>query len=183
MLKQCLPKDAFHGNGPERGPVVIMTDNCQEERSALKSVWSPANIPLCTFHILQQVWRWLLDKSHSICQTDRPAIMSLFKGAVLADTEDLFEEYYSDLIDKIEPYENASLYFEELYSNREAFAHCYRSSIRIRGNHTNNFVEAQFLVLKDIILKRTKEYNVVALLERLLVDFGRPLQGETIVNC
>ena len=56
--------------------------------------------------------------------------MSLFKGAVLADTEDLFEEYYSDLIDKIEPYENAFLYFEELYSDREAFAHCYRFSLR-----------------------------------------------------
>ena len=170
MLKQCLPEDAFYANGPEHGPAVILTDNCQEERSALKSVWSSTNMLLCTFHILQQVWWWLLDKNHAISQTDRPPIMSLFKRAVLADTKELFEEYYNELLDKIEPYENASLYFEELYSDREAFAHCYRSSLRIRGNHTNNFVEAQFLVLKDIILKRTKEYNIVALLERLLVD-------------
>jgi hypothetical protein len=34
----------------------------------------------------------------------------------------------------------------------------------------NNIIEAQFLVLKDIIVKRTKEYNIVALLEWLLVE-------------
>ena len=170
MVKKCLPAYAFHGSGPEHGPVVTLTDNCHEERSALKSVWPSTNLLLCTFHILQQVWRWLLDKNHSISQTDRPAIMSLFKNAVLADTDDQFEQHYEDLLHEIEPYDNASLYFEELYSDREAFAHCYRSSLPIRGNHTNNFVESQFLVLKDIILKRTEEYNVVALLDRLLTD-------------
>ena len=170
MLKKCLPEYAFYGNGPDHGPVVTLTDNCQEERSALRLLWPSTNILLCTFHILQQVWRWLLDKGHNICQTDRSAIMSLFKKAVLADTEDQFEQHYNDLYEELEPYENASLYFQELYSDKRAFAHCYRSHLLIRGNHTNNFVESQFLVLKDIILKRTKEYNVVALLERLLVD-------------
>ena len=89
--------------------------------------------------------------------------MSLFKKAVLAETEDQFEQCYNDLYDELEPYENASVYFEELYAGKEAFAHCYRSHLPIRGNHTNNFVESQFLVLKDIILKWTKEYNVEAL--------------------
>ena len=61
-------------------------------------------------------------------------------------------------------------YFSELYVDREAFALCFRSSLLVRGNQTNNFVESQFLVLKDIILRRTKEYNVVALLDKIVVD-------------
>ncbi|KAK7883018.1 hypothetical protein WMY93_029192 [Mugilogobius chulae] len=49
-------------------------------------------------------------------------------------------------------------------------ARCGRSEIFTRGNQTNNFVEAQFLVLKDTILNRIKEYNVVALLEKITMD-------------
>ena len=49
MLKNCLPDDAFYGNGPMVGPKIILTDNCQEERNALKDVWASANLLLCTF--------------------------------------------------------------------------------------------------------------------------------------
>ena len=40
-------------------------------------------------------------------------------------------------------------------------------------NQTNNFVELQFLVLKDVILKRMKGFNVVALIGRLTTDWER----------
>ena len=61
-------------------------------------------------------------------------------------------------------------YFSELYVDREYFALCFRSSLLVRGNQANNFVESQSLLLKDIILRRTKEYNVVALLDNIAVD-------------
>ena len=128
MLKQCLPEDAFYGNSPEHGPAVIPTDNCHEERSALKSVKSSSNILLFTFHTLQKVRPWLSDKNHAISQTDRPAIMSLFKRAILADTVELFKDCYNELLHEVDPYENAFQCFEELYSDKEAFAYCYRSS-------------------------------------------------------
>ena len=57
----------------------------------------------------------------------------------------------------------------KLYEDRKDFAHCYRSDLLLRGNQTNNFVESQFLVVKDI-LKRTKEYNVVALFMKLTTE-------------
>ena len=53
---------------------------------------------------------------------------------------------------------------------KKDFALCFRSSLRVRGNQTNNFVEAQFLVLKDILLRRVKEYNVVGLFDKLTAD-------------
>jgi len=40
-----------------------------------------------------------------------------------------------------------------------------RQNIITRGNNTNNFSEATMRVLKDIILKRTKAFNVVALVD------------------
>ena len=36
---------------------------------------------------------------------------------------------------------------------RASWAKCYRRDLVIRGSDTNNYVEAQFLVLKDTILR------------------------------
>lgn len=41
----------------------------------------------------------------------------------------------------------------------------YRRDILTRGNNTNNYAEACIRILKEIILNRTKAYNVVALVE------------------
>ena len=171
MLKNCLADYAFHGNGPMVGPKIVLTDNCQEEKNALKSAWPPANLLLCIFHILQQTWRWLLDKNHQINQNDRPAILGIFKKALYACSEDVFEESYDELLDEMEEvYPQAFKYFEDLYQERQSFALCFRTSLLVRGNQTNNFVESQFLVLKDVILGRVKEYNLVALFDRLTID-------------
>ena len=59
---------------------------------------------------------------------------------------------------------------ETLYNDKEAFALCFRAELPVRGNHTNNFAEAQFLVLKDTILRRVKEYNVVGLIDKVTIN-------------
>ena len=61
-------------------------------------------------------------------------------------------------------------YLLTLYNDKEAFALCFRTELPVRGNQTNNFAEAQFLVLKDIILRRVKEYNVVGLITKITVE-------------
>ena len=172
MLRNILPESAFFSSGKSVGPKTMITDNCKEERDALKSTWPSVTVLLCTFHMLQQTWRWLTDKNHGVMQGDRPHILSKFKEALFANSQELFEKLYISLLsDKIvQNYDKAVRYFSELYVDREAFALCFRSSLLVRGNQTNNFVESQFLVLKDIILRRTKEYNVVALLDKIVVD-------------
>ena len=40
----------------------------------------------------------------------------------------------------------------------------------MRSNNTNNYLEAQFLVIKDKILDRVKEYNVVGLVNKLPIN-------------
>ena len=43
---------------------------------------------------------------------------------------------------------------------------CYRVELHLRGNNTNNLCKAQFLVIKDTILNRQKEVNVVGLMDK-----------------
>ena len=48
---------------------------------------------LCIFHILQQVWRWLHDKNHGIL-LEHPALLSLFKRVLYANTEEEMRDFY-----------------------------------------------------------------------------------------
>lgn len=52
---------------------------------------------------------------------------------------------------------------EKFLGRIKEWAKFYRIDTIIRGHHTNNYVEASIRILKDIILCRTKAYNVVAL--------------------
>lgn len=158
MLKTCLPDNAFYGRGPQLGPQVILTDNCKEERNVLRAVWSTAILLLFTFQIQKQFWRWLHEKSDGINENDCPYIPNLFKRCLYAETKERFEECYNELFNDglCLHYEILIKYLRSLYYERKAFALCFRTKLPVRGNHTSKFVEAQFLVLKDKILRRIK---------------------------
>ena len=66
-----------------------------------------------------------------------------------------------------EKYPNAKKYLQDVLGLKESWALAYRNSLPIRGNNTNNYVEAQFLIIKDEILNRVKEYNIVGLVDKL----------------
>ena len=50
FLISCLPEGS--SKGPWNGPSVFMTDNCEELREALSSIWPNAILLLCVFHLL-----------------------------------------------------------------------------------------------------------------------------------
>ena len=122
--------------------------------------------------MLQQLWRWLHESKNSISQADRPYFLTLFKRSLYAETKQDFENCFSELLNdgRCKKYPNLVSYLQNLYNDKESFALCFRTELPVRGNHTNNFAEAQFLVLKDVILQRTKEYNVVGLLDKLTIN-------------
>ena len=146
-----------------------MTDNCDELRESLLAIWPNCILLLCIFHILQQVWRWVHNAKNQINILHRPHILTKFKQILYANYVDEMEEKYETFMydDVVRTYVNLISYIETVYQDREAWALCYRKELPIRGNNTNNFCEAQFLVLKDDILKRQKEVNIVGLLNKL----------------
>ena len=138
MVKKCLPT-YFFWKGPEQGPMIIMTDNCNEEQNALSFVWPSATLLLCIFHILQQVWRWLLDKNHQISQADRSEILSQFKQALYSDTEDSCQCPYSKQLHTMSVNDKAKEYFKSFYEERKSLALCYRLNILVKGNQKKQF--------------------------------------------
>ena len=113
MLKSIFPDNSFYGKGRAE---VIMTDNCSELREALYEVFPDATLLLCTFHILQQVWRWLFDKNHAIQPTDRIEIMQFFRKIVhvreIVEFEEMLTEFFESSC--LTKYPGAVLYFEGL---------------------------------------------------------------------
>ena len=173
LFKSSLPDYAFFGSSPDIGPKVIMTDNCLELRDSLHHAWPHVTLTLCIFHILQQIWRWLYDKNHSINLADRPHMILLVKCVMYALNEDDMIAKYDNLCNDscVQKYPNFMKYFENLYEDRESWALAYRNDLPLRGNNTNNFCESQFLVLKDEMLNRQKEVNVVGLIDKFVDDF------------
>ena len=101
---------------------------------------------------------WLLHDNHQIKQSDRSVILlSMFKQALYAKSEDAFESCYNELLNDVNLMTMQSRTLKSCMMIAKDFAHCYHSNLLLRGTQTNNFVESQFLVVKDIILKRTTE--------------------------
>ena len=97
IFKLCLPENAFYGR-TINGPRIFMTDNCSELREALSTSWPASILLLCVFHLMQQVWRWIFEKKHSVHSSDRTVILLLFKRVVYAKEEDAMENAYEEMI-------------------------------------------------------------------------------------
>lgn len=113
MFKDMLPPHSFFGSAE---PDVFMSDNCSELREALHEVFPTSKLLLCTFHILQQVWRWLFEKKHEVNEDDRQNIMKSFRQLLHLDNEEDFQEKLNEFFDweTLTKYPAAVLYFQRL---------------------------------------------------------------------
>ena len=162
--RDILPDSAFFGKGKE-GPAIFMTDNCVELRDALHSTWPNCILLLCLFHMMQQVWKWLMDQKNAVPKEDRQKLMTFFKSLGYENDIFSFQRLYPGFDNDTDLEENDFItsfpafvtYLESQYSIRKSWALCYRSALLTRGQNTNNLAEAQFRVIKDKLLQRIKE--------------------------
>ena len=99
--------------------------------------------------------------------------MKLFRKLVYAkDIEDYVSAYTvlfnSNITNK---YNLCVKYFEDLRNISERWARCFRNDELIRGSNTNIYVEAQFLVIKDSLLKRQRQFNISMLFDKVIGEF------------
>ena len=120
-LKKVLPDDAFNKRGKEKGPVLFMTDDADAEINALHAVWPEAKLLLCVWHVLNALWRWLLQGDHQIKKDDRPHLLKKFRSLLYADTESEYEKMNSELLsDQIcLKYPSFINHLEKAYLNRK----------------------------------------------------------------
>lgn len=182
-----LPEDAFGGRGM-KGPKLFMTDDCAASRNALHTVFPSASLYLCVFHVLQAVWRYLLDSKHGVGMADRQEIFYIVKEMLWADDQETLESVYSKLVLHCSDKDYSCLlkYFNDLYERRKEWGLCYREFSAdngyslVRANNTNNICEAAVRVLKEKILKRVQAFNVVQLLDFLCDPYSSYYVGKLL---
>lgn len=170
MLQDLLPTSAFYNNG---SPKNIMIDDSSAEMEGLHQTWPNSNIFLCIFHFLQSMWRWLLYKKHDIHMDDRQYLMALIRKLVYAKTEsELLTEYHNFENDStVTKYKNFASHVKQYWARRKEWAVCFRNAAYMRGINTNNYAESGIRILKDIVFRRVKAYNLVQLFEFITVTF------------
>ena len=142
-----------------------MIDDSTSERLAIEKAWPSATILLCTFHFLQRRWTWLHDgKNGVIKHGDRLVFIKKLQNMVYATKEELLIRYYNELLEKTPEtikYPSFIQHIKSLWGKRRAWAHCYRTILPIRGNHTNNYAEAGIKILKELVFSRVKAYHLI----------------------
>ncbi|KAK4327556.1 hypothetical protein Pmani_001963 [Petrolisthes manimaculis] len=118
MVKEALGESGFYGRGE---PQCFITDNCEPERKALASTWPTSKQFLCIFHVLQQVWRWLLDCKHGIPKENRQDLMKMTKSLVYASSKEEFIELWKKVEAHalLEKYSNFKSYMTTLVQRKE----------------------------------------------------------------
>ena len=87
IYKELLSPDSFNGRGV-RGPCIIMTDDCDAERNAVRTAFPETAELLCTFHVLEVTW----DAKHAIIHADRLKLFHLFKRLRYANSREVLDE-------------------------------------------------------------------------------------------
>ena len=169
-LNDLFPKPAFYGNDH---PMNIMIDDSSAERDGLHQTWPSSNIFLCTFHFLQSMWRWLLCSKNGIHKDDRQFLMNLIRKLVYAKKETELRAEYQQFTSNaiVQKYPNFISHMQGYWKRRNEWATCFRSGETMRGINTNNYAESGIRILKDIVFRRVKAYNLVQLFEFLTVTF------------
>ena len=60
-----------------------------------------------------------------------------------------------------------------LWERRKFWAVSFRDGILMRGNHTNNYVERNFGIIKDIIFSRVQAYNPIQVYFFIITNMER----------
>lgn len=163
MLKKMLGDSIF--NGKPAGPQVFMTDDCEAEQIAIRSVWQNSKCLLCIFHVLQAVHRWLVAAKNGIPKDSAMEFFQQFRSIMYAATTTECEQKYNLAIEAGRSFPNYVRYLQTYWQKKDMWALSYRSSLLIRGNNTNNITEAAMRLLKD------KIFNLVQLVDFLLSKF------------
>ena len=169
-LKSILPANAFFGKGG-KGPAMVITDDCDAEKNALKLVWPGSTQLLCIFHYLQSWWKWLWSAEHGIDIADRQSIMMHIRGLVYLTSDDDLQKKYDRLTDTSSPnsftnsYPQLMKHLQSFWDRRSEWALSHRVTSMTRGNNTNNYAEAAMRVLKEMIFGRVKAYNLIQMFE------------------
>ena len=57
------------------------------------------------------------------------------------------------------------------WERKTEWAVCYRNNTTLRGIDTNNYAESGIRILKDVVFRRVRAYNLIQVFEFIVVTF------------
>lgn len=95
------------------------------------------------------------------------------KKLVYAKTDAALKNYFKEFLAHpiVQKYPSFIRHVELLWPRRQEWALCYRSTLPVRGNNTNNISEAGVRILKEIVFSRVKAYNLVEMFQFVIDKF------------
>jgi len=171
FLRKSLGNFAFYG---QMEPSIFMTDDSKSERQALNEIFPNSTLLLCTFHVLQALWRWLCETKHGVSKFERQLYMQRFRKVMYSPNEIEAKVMMDELCN-----DKSTLFSKYMMTYRNRMLEwciCYRTQFPTHGHNTNNIVEASIRVFKDIVLERCKAFNSAALVDficKILEDYHK----------
>ena len=100
--------------------------------------------------------------------------MDKMKRILYARTETEMNMYYQEFKNTYyQQYPLLARHYELLWGRRQYWAHSFRTNLLLRDNHTNNYIERSFGLLKDIIFARTQAFNPVQIFHFVTMSMER----------
>lgn len=94
-------------------------------------------------------------------------------------TEEL-EEHTEEMEELCSLFEKYLDRFHKNLKRKQEWVKLFRSEVIIRGHQTNNYAEASIRILKDIVLSRTKAFNVTAMVEFIVEVWERYFEAKLL---
>lgn len=149
-----------------------------KEFTVLQRVWNKARVFICTFHVLQAVWRWLNASHHHVPGDQKVPLLASFKRLLYFSSKDktdvgeAFEEAKGQFLKEERVVKHGKSWVKYLQSfftepKKESVFTCFRHSTLDRAQETNNMCEAPNRMIKHDVLESVKAWNVVHLLHVL----------------
>ena len=99
--------------------------------------------------------------------------MNLVRKLVYVKTEAELITEYSNFENHalVKKYKTFNSYITGYWVRRNEWTICFRDAAYMRGIDTNNYAESGIIILKDVVFKRVKTYNLIQLFKFITVTF------------
>jgi len=136
LLRESLTSEVFLS---QLSPIMFMTDDSEVEKM-LWPEWPNSELRLCVCHVMQSVWRWLLDSKNNIDKQDRRILMNEFQTIVNAYSEEEAVILYTEAVTSnfAKKYGNWIAYLDTYWRGKEKWCNAWRG-LETLGYHTNNY--------------------------------------------
>ncbi|CAG9813941.1 unnamed protein product [Phaedon cochleariae] len=168
LLKDILGDKVFHGR--VNGPTFFMIGDSAAEQAAIQAEWPDSTDMLCSFHVLQCVWKWLMNSKNGVQVDHLHTLFEGFKKIMYASDEAACSAAYQVALTESGKCRGYQSFLEEYWGRRPLWALCYRDCSKRRAN-ADEINEAAMRLLTEKIFEGIKTFNLIQVVDFMINTF------------